>query len=82
MNATDFTVPIATAKWDNNPYNVVTPTHYKAEIEKVANGFIVKVGCKTFVSESWAKITKALGEYWDNPKKAEVKYTKCNKKRR
>ena len=40
------------------------------------NGWIVKVGCATFVETDWNKICKALKEYWDNPVKAEKKYYK------
>jgi len=50
------------------------PVWYKAIISKVENGFTIKVGCKTFVSESWIKASKALAEYWDDPEKAERKY--------
>ena len=48
----------------------------RVEISKVDNGFIVSIGCATFVETSWDKICKALKEYWDNPEEAEKKYCK------
>ena len=50
--------------------------YQKVRIEKVDNGFIVRVGCKTFVSESWDKAQKGLAEYWKDPAKAEKKWCK------
>lgn len=51
-------------------------TWHEVVINKVQNGWIVKVGCVTFVETSWKKICKALEEYWDDPVKAEKKYYK------
>lgn len=51
------------------------------KISKVVNGFIVAVGCKTFVSTSWKEVYTKLGEYWDDPAAAEKKYVLNNKKR-
>ena len=48
----------------------------KVIIEKVANGFIITVGCKTFVAETWAAVAGGLAEYWEDPMKAERKYSK------
>ncbi len=45
-------------------------------IEKVANGFIIVVGCKTLVAKTWDEAARGLGEYWDNPAEAEKKYCK------
>ena len=45
-------------------------------IQKVANGFIITVGCKTFVAETWAAVAGGLAEYWEDPMKAERKYSK------
>jgi len=45
-------------------------------IKKVHNGWIIKVGCVTFVETDWNKICKGLKEYWDDPVKAEKKYYK------
>jgi hypothetical protein len=46
------------------------------KIDKVANGFIVEIGCKKFVGTSWDVVAKQLGEYWKNPVAAEKKYVK------
>lgn len=46
----------------------------KVEITKVENGWIVKVGCKTFVSKDWEEISHGLKEYYDNPIRAQHKY--------
>lgn len=48
---------------------------YDAEIKKVANGFVIKVGCKTFVAKNWQETSDGLSEYWKNPREAEKKYT-------
>lgn len=49
---------------------------HEVVINKVQNGWIVKVGCVTFVETSWKKVCSALEEYWDDPVKAEKKYYK------
>lgn len=59
----------------NIPEIPESETH-KVRIEKVDNGFIVKVGCKTFVETSWDKVNKALDLYWKDPAKAEKRYCK------
>jgi hypothetical protein len=43
-------------------------------IEKVQNGFIVKVGCSRFVSQSWTEVACALELYYNDPAAAERKY--------
>ena len=48
--------------------------HRTVRINKVANGFIVEVGCKTFVANEWGIVAKALAEYWQDPDLAEHKY--------
>ena len=52
------------------------PNPQGAEIRKVANGFIITVGCKTFVSKDWGEVATGLGEYWENPTVAEKKFCK------
>jgi hypothetical protein len=49
---------------------------HEVKITKAHNGWIVKVGCISFVETDWNKICKALKEYWDDPVKAEKKYYK------
>ena len=44
------------------------------KIIKVENGFIVNIGCKTFVARSWAQVSDGLIDYWDDPAVAEKKY--------
>jgi hypothetical protein len=46
----------------------------EATIRKVANGFIVKVGCQTFVSKTWSEVSDGLAEYWIDPVAAEKKF--------
>ena len=48
----------------------------QVKIDKVANGFIVEIGCKKFVAENWEVLAKKLGEYWHDPVAAEKKYCK------
>ena len=48
----------------------------EAKIRRVANGFIITVGCKTFVSKDWDEVATGLGEYWENPAVAEKKFCK------
>jgi hypothetical protein len=45
-------------------------------INKVANGFIVRVGCSTFVALDWKYVATGLGEYFNDPKAAAGKYCK------
>ena len=55
---------------------LVTPTNHQVKIDKVANGFIVEIGCKKFVAEDWKSLAIKLGEYWKDPVAAEKKYAK------
>lgn len=48
--------------------------HHPVTIEKVENGFIVRIGCKTFVETLWSEVCKALALYWDDPKAAQRHY--------
>lgn len=43
-------------------------------INKVSNGFIVRIGCKVFVAKTWAEVSEALALYWKNPNAARAKY--------
>lgn len=56
------------------------PTHIsnprEVKICRVANGFIITAGCKTFVSKNWDEVAMGLGEYWENPAVAEKKFCK------
>jgi hypothetical protein len=44
-------------------------------------GFIIDVGCKTFVAKTEKELFKGLSEYWADPEKAEKKYVKIKDKR-
>jgi hypothetical protein len=52
------------------------PTRERAVIRSVENGFILEIGCKTFVAKTWKEASDGLGEYWDDPIKAEKKFSK------
>lgn len=45
-------------------------------IEKVENGFIVRVGCKTFVAKTWKEASEGIGMYFRDPQAATKKYLK------
>lgn len=47
---------------------------YKITIEGVSNGWVVKVGCKTFVSENKDKMLSEIGRYIDKPEEIEKEY--------
>lgn len=49
---------------------------HSVTIKKVNNGFIVEVGCKTFVSVRWQDVASALANYWTDPNEAERMYLK------
>lgn len=48
----------------------------EVRIRKVANGFIVKVGCQEFVADSWITVYEGLAQYWTDPEAARLKYTR------
>jgi hypothetical protein len=58
---------------DSTPF---TTNCHKITIEKVANGFVLEIGCKKFVGTNWETVSKQLGEYWKDPVAAEKKYCK------
>ena len=45
------------------------------KIIKVANGFNLHIGCEIFIAKTWVEASTGLAEYWENPAKAEKKYT-------
>lgn len=49
---------------------------YDINIKHVHNGFIVGVGCQTFVFESFDKVAKYMAIYYDNPRGAYEKHYK------
>jgi len=54
----------------------IAPPKRTVNIDKAINGFIVRIGCSTFVAKTWAEASKGLAEYWDDPIKAERKFCK------
>lgn len=50
------------------------PEPSDVNIRKVFNGFIVTIGCKTFVTKEWAELQSEVGLYLANPKKATEKW--------
>jgi hypothetical protein len=56
--------------------DIAAPKFHPVKIDKVANGFIVEIGCKKFVSEKWEDLAKKLAEYWKDPVAAQKKYCK------
>jgi len=61
---------------DRIPEQPVLVGMHQAKIKQVENGFILEIGCKTFVSQDWNEISKGLAEYWEDPRKAEKKFSK------
>jgi hypothetical protein len=53
-----------------------TTAWHQVKIDKVANGFVVEIGCKKFVAEKWEDLAKKLAEYWKDPVAAQKKYVK------
>lgn len=52
------------------------PAELNARIDQVENGFIVRVGCKTFVAEDFKRVAEGLELYFKNPTEAQKKYCK------
>ena len=66
MPTQGYDVPIAAAI--NGNFDVI--------IKKVENGFIVHVGCKTFVATNWPDVSDGIGLYFTSPDEARKKYCK------
>jgi hypothetical protein len=49
---------------------------YRININQVHNGFMVEVGCQTFVFESFDKLSKYLKMYFEDPNGTETKFHK------
>ena len=65
---------------DSRPMPVVDMNdklaQYDVTIKHVHNGFIVSVGCQTFVFESFDKLAKYMAIYYDDPSEVEDKHRK------
>ena len=55
-----------------------TPGIQDVRIIKAENGFVVLVGCKQFVSQSWSEVALGLELYFQDPQKAQERF--CSKK--
>lgn len=50
--------------------------NYQPEINQVNNGFIVRLGCQSFVFETFDKMYKYLKMYFEDPNGTETKFHK------
>lgn len=50
------------------------PAWYDVQVKKVSNGFIIQVGCKTFVTKTWDEAAIGIAMYFDDPKAARQKF--------
>jgi len=60
----------------NIKFGQAVPYDIKIQASK-NNGYIVTVGCGTFVFENNESLIEALRQYLDDPKKAEEEYNKA-----
>ena len=49
-------------------------TAQEVKIQKVLNGYILKIGCKTVVFEQKNQMLLELARYYDNPQAVEKEY--------
>ena len=56
-----------------------TPSYNEVQIAKVSNGFIIRVGCKTFVSKTWDEAAVGLSLYFKDPNAARKQYCEDEK---
>ena len=63
-----------TKKKEDKMYETRQYGYDDVTIKRVRNGFIVTVGCETFVANDWGKLSKALNDYYKDPVAAEKKY--------
>jgi hypothetical protein len=82
----DYPEPVErTATYDYEMNDVPTPVQdygtlnkasYQPEIRQVNNGFIVRLGCQSFVFETFDKMFKYLKMYFEDPNGTETKFHK------
>lgn len=59
----------------NRPVGVPTSApNLEVYIIRVENGYIVRVGCKTFCFPGWSNVSEALEFWFKNPEEAQKKY--------
>jgi hypothetical protein len=56
------------------PMPTCGPANYDVRIRRVENGFIVEVGCKTFVASNWNEVSEGLRLYYKDPEAAQKLY--------
>jgi hypothetical protein len=56
--------PVAIEPEDESPYKHISP--YNLTIEHVSNGFIIRVGCQTFVFEKFETACKYMTMYYND----------------
>ena len=49
---------------------------HEVQVRQVHNGFVVNVGCQSFVFESFDKLSKYMKMYFENPNDITEKHTK------
>jgi hypothetical protein len=57
-------------------YGTLNKASYQPEIRQVNNGFIVRLGCQSFVFETFDKMFKYLKMYFEDPNGTETKFHK------
>lgn len=72
MSAGQFTVSNSSASLSS--VADISKEPIEVYIKKAENGFILSVGCKIFVSESWADMSNGLALYFSKPEEAKKKY--------
>jgi hypothetical protein len=68
--AGSINMPIVDSRPASNKAN------YQPEINQVNNGFIVRLGCQSFVFETFDKMYKYLKMYFEDPNGTETKFHK------
>lgn len=43
-------------------------------INKVSNGFVIRIGCRILVAKTWQEVSQGLSLYWKNPEAARNRY--------
>ena len=51
----------------------------EVRINRVENGFIVHVGCKTFVAHTWDEVSDGLYLFYEDPRAAYDKFVRKKK---
>ena len=57
----------------------IIPVVIEVTIKQVENGYIIKVGCKTFIAKTWNEASTGIEHYFADPKGAEKVYCRERK---